>query len=329
VNVNTVNLFGQYDLEILRTWKGRGSYVCETPQGLFILKEYMGHVDKVAFQDRVLRQIREAGFEGAEQILPDREGNLLVKDQDGTSFVCKTYVEGRECDIRSREEVQYLTEVLAKLHRVMMLPREEACIQPLPTLSEEFEKRDRELRKARKFLKGRGQKTDFELFLYQNYELFFHQAMEVSEACARAAKQNLQEKEPEALVAVCHGDVQHHNLILKERDVHILNFERCGVGSQMRDLYRFMRKFFEKNGWSVAAGRQIVEHYQKEKPMSHEDFEQLYFRFAYPEKFWKIVNFYFNKGKSWMPGRNGEKLQALLSQEEDKQRFLQEFERYL
>ncbi len=49
---------------------------------------------------------------------------------------------------------------------------------------------------------------------------------------------------------------------------------------------------------------------------------QLYYRFAYPEKFWKIVNFYYNSGKAWIPGRNREKLENLLRQEEEKKAFL-------
>ena len=48
-----------------------------------------------------------------------------------------------------------------------------------------------------------------------------------------------------------------------------------------------------------------------------------------PDKFWKIVNFYFNKAKSWIPGYSASKLRAVLSQESDKQQFLREFERYL
>lgn len=331
MNSNAVSLLEQYELEILRTWRGRDAFVCDSAQGLFILKEYMGPREKILFQDKVCRQIRESGFTGAETILPNKEGEFLTVDTDGTAYLCKSYVEGRECNIRDREEILRMTEVMARLHKAMHLPLQETEGQQLPTLSQEFEKRGRELRKVRKFLKKRGQKTDFELFLSQNYEPFFRQAEEIARQAADMASpmENSTETQPEKPVAVCHGDLQHHNLLLKDREAFVINFEKCGTGSQMRDLYRFMRKFFEKNGWSVAGARQIVEHYQKERTMEAEDFRELYYRFAYPEKFWKIVNFYYNKGKSWVPGRNGEKLQNLLAQEAEKQHFLEEFERYL
>ena len=47
-----------------------------------------------------------------------------------------------------------------------------------------------------------------------------------------------------------------------------------------------------------------------------------YYRLAYPEKFWKIVNFYYNSRKAWIPGKNQEKLEKLVAQEKEKQKFL-------
>ena len=64
--------------------------------------------------------------------------------------------------------------------------------------------------------------------------------------------------------------------------------------------------------------------YGKEKRLSASDTLQLYYRFAYPEKFWKIANFYYNSGKAWIPGRNMEKLERLLAQRKIKKAFLEQ-----
>ena len=57
--------------------------------------------------------------------------------------------------------------------------------------------------------------------------------------------------------------------------------------------------------------------------MSAYAYIDLYYRLAYPEKFWKIVNFYYNSGKAWIPQRNQEKLDKLLAQEQQKKNFLE------
>lgn len=63
--------------------------------------------------------------------------------------------------------------------------------------------------------------------------------------------------------------------------------------------------------------------YEKAASVSAYAYIDLYYRLAYPEKFWKIVNFYYNSGKAWIPQRNQEKLDKLLAQEQQKKNFLE------
>ena len=83
-----------------------------------------------------------------------------------------------------------------------------------------------------------------------------------------------------------------------------------------------MRKLLEKSGWSETVGFELIKTYEKVRILEKEDYLQLYYRLAYPEKFWKIVNFYYNSGKAWIPGKNLEKLNKVIDQEKDKQVFL-------
>ena len=108
--------------------------------------------------------------------------------------------------------------------------------------------------------------------------------------------------------------------------MHILNFEKCIYDSPVRDLYLFMRKLLEKSGYAQNIGFELVKAYQEVRPLTQQDCRQLYYRLAYPEKFWKIVNFYYNTGKAWIPGKNMEKLARVTRQEEDKQLFLRSFQ---
>ena len=47
MNDRAVNLLEQYEIEVNRTWKGRGAILCDSNKGLLILKEYCGPADKV------------------------------------------------------------------------------------------------------------------------------------------------------------------------------------------------------------------------------------------------------------------------------------------
>lgn len=316
MNDRSVNLLDKYDIEVLRTWKGRSAVLCETRQGIFILKEYAGHRGKVVFQDALLHMIEEKGFYQAESILKNKEEELLTQDQDGISYILKTYVEGRECNVRDMEECRQAFKLLAAFHKVSC-PGEELSEILIPhSACQEFEKHNRELRKVKKYLKDRGQKTDFEICLMHSFDYFFQRALQVTEELK--LYQGEQKKG-----FICHGDYQYHNLIVSDGQMHLVNFEKCIYDSPDRDLYLFMRKLLEKSGWSENVGFELVRAYEKVRALEKEDYLQLYYRLAYPEKFWKIVNFYYNSGKAWIPGKNMEKLNKVIDQERDKQMFLE------
>lgn len=318
MNDRSVSLLENYDIEVLRTWRGRGAILCETKQGTLIWKEYSGHKEKAVFQDALLTTIKERGFKNVESILKNKEQELLSQDQDGTFYVLKTYCEGRECNVKDMDECAQAAEMLARFHRVSYMEDSFSGGSMSHPAHVEFEKHNKELRRVRKYLKERSQKTDFEIFLMKNYDYFFNLALQITEELR--FYQNKMENR-----YVCHGDYQHHNIIISDDGMHLINFEKCVLDSPVRDLYLFMRKLLEKSGWAQSVGFELVNSYEKVRPIEKEEYLQLYYRLAYPEKFWKIVNFYYNSGKAWIPGKNLEKLCKVTEQEKDKREFLDKF----
>ena len=327
MNDRAVELLEQYDIEVQNTKKARGAFLCETNLGTLIFKEYNGNQERLSVQNRLLTSIESAGHIWAEHIMTNKEGSLLVQDMDGTRYILKTYREGRECNIADRQECLEAVRLLARLHECTRVERLPGDYIPVFSPTKEYEKRNRELKRVRKYLKQRSQKSLFEIHLLQCFDTFYEQALKVSEGWkdyeAEYQQWNLDSGADSSYYTCCHGDYQYHNLLLDGNDMRVINFEKCICDSQIRDLYLFLRKLLEKNNWSLPLGNTLLEAYQKERTLSKEEQRQLYYRLAYPEKFWKIVNFYYNSGKAWIPGRNMEKFDKLLRQEKEKQSFLQ------
>ncbi|MCL2718637.1 MAG: CotS family spore coat protein [Lachnospiraceae bacterium] len=326
MNDRAVSLLENYDVEVLRTWKGRGAILCETNRGTLIFKEYLGSREKVHFHDALLAHIKEKSELKIESILKTKEGTLLIDDNDGTPHILKTWFEGRECNVRDMEECKMAVKTLASLHQVSDLRDTGILIDKVPfQIDKEFDKHNKELKRVRKFLKEKGQKSDFELQLMRTYDYFLNIALQVTEELRFFI--NELKDEPGM---VCHGDYQYHNILLTGGKMSLINFEKCVIDNPVRDLYLFMRKLLEKSNWSEAVGEGLVNVYIKEREMSKADHIQLYYRLAYPEKFWKIVNFYYNSGKAWISGKNLEKLEKLINQEKEKQKFLEGYkDKYL
>ena len=320
MNDRAVSLLDQYEIEVNRTWKGRGAILCESDQGLLIMKEYVGPVEKVKFQDYLLKHIKESGAVRVESILRTKEGEMIVYDQDRVAYIVKTYCEGRECNHRDQQECGQAVRTLANLHKVSDLSGYEILQeQPVCHIEKEYEKHNRELKKVRRFLREKSQKTDFEIYLMKHYDYFLDIALQITEELQYYAY----EEDSYEFPIVCHGDYQYHNIIQTEAGTVLINFEKCVRDYPVRDLYLFLRKLLEKNNWSQTLGDMLLESYNRERSLTDRDYSQLYYRFAYPEKFWKIVNFYYNTGKAWIPDRNMEKIEKLFAQEREKQLFLE------
>lgn len=320
-----VSILENYDLKVLRTWKGRGAILFETTKGIRILKEYIGPKEKVLIQDRLVQHLKEQGFLLVDSFERNKEDEIVSVDNDKKSYIVKEYYEGKECNIWDSEECKKVISHLRDMQGCMQLNNEIECIVLPPfCLEKEYEKHNKELKRIKNFIRGKSQKTDFEIYLMQQYDYFYDKAL-------AAYDRTLQTDWGDFHASIrrqgnlCHGDFQHHNIIMNAKGIAVTNFEKYVLDSRIRDLYLFMRKILEKNMWSAALGKELLDAYEMENPLTEQERIQLYNRFLYPEKFWKIVNFYYNSGKSWLPMRHMEKLQKLMQQEEAKEAFLNSF----
>lgn len=323
MNDRAVALLEQYDVEVLRVRKGRGAILCDTDKGCLIFKEYTGNADRIRMQNTLLQHINGLQKVAVESIMPTKEGELFVKDSDELRYVLKTYREGRECNIYDKAECMEAVRLLAHLHDCTKLPKDTEGLPHAFSQEKEYEKHNKELKRVRKYLQQRSQKSWFEISLLNAYNMFLEQALSVTEEWSGYMKSLGGEAEENAHI-YCHGDYQYHNILRSEEGWFLINFEKCIPDNPIRDLYLLMRKLLEKSNWSVPLGKELLETYEQERPISAISRIDLYYRLAYPEKFWKIVNFYYNSGKAWIPERNREKLEKLVRQEESKQYFLNE-----
>ena len=319
MNDRAIGLLEQYEIEVEQTRKGRGAVLCDTDRGLLIFKEYNGNPERLHMQNALLEMIADDGIVRAESLIPTKEGELCVRDGDGVAYLLKTYRDARECNIREREECLSAAGQLAKLHLCTQkgLPGEETA--PF-SIAGEYDKRNREMKKIRKFLHGKSQKTWFEIALMGCFDTFFEQGLEAADGW-NAYSCAFHETAPEG---ICHGDFQYHNLLFDADGWYLINFERCIRDDPVRDLHLLLRKLLEKSNWSKSLGADLINAYEKVRPLSAVSRIDLYYRLYYPEKFWKIANFYYNSGKAWIPGRNQEKLEKVLSQERAKRECLEE-----
>lgn len=350
-------VFRRYDIRVYTTYKARGALVLETDKGLLLLKSFEGLASRVEFENAIKEFLIQKGYANVDLYLRNVDGELLTEDFMGNKYVLKNWFVGEECNLKETSDVVNATTNLALMHTLMegMPIEEEVKSRNLqPSLSETFEKRNRELKRVRTYIKDKRQKNEFEMCYLNNYERFYQQGIEAAHGLHNSGYLKLYQDAIDK-VQLCHGNYTYHNVMmlrgnqpasayeLRNRGRELLDFEPClmaadmsnhvriaaatnfdkaGIGMQITDFYQFLRKVMEKNDWDIDYGSMLIDEYNQVKPMSKEEFKVLYLLLLYPEKFWKITNFYYNSRKSWVPQRNIQKLLSLQEQYEAKERFL-------
>ncbi len=253
MNDKAVNVLEQYDVTINRTFKGRGTIICDTQQGMRVLKEYRGRTEKLELLHQLQGRLNDSLR--TDTLIRNREGALFVKDIDNSIYILEEQVEGKECSYKCEEDIVKAFGAMAKLHLKFMIPASEhTYTMPVFFYADEMEKHTMECRRVKNYLKKLRSKTDFERALLQEYDYFLDRAVDVT----RRAKEESR-AEYEAYVnsngLYCHGDYQYHNVVFGKGSggayTGIINLEHFAHDSGARDFYLLFRKISEKCDWSA------------------------------------------------------------------------------
>lgn len=257
MNEKYMEALAQYDLTADSVRKGRSGWICETSQGTMLLQEYRGTMKRLEFETQVLGQVRQSGLLQVDDYIRTAEGELISLSEDGTRYTLKHWYTGRECNIRDHREVKQAVGKIAVLHQVLKkIPRQEDWSLgsiAVETATEEMERHNQELKRARNFMKNKRRKTDFERCALTNFPTFFSQAQEAAKGMAA-----LDGEYADTAPVLCHGDLDQHHMVIEEKCTAIIEYHKMHLGNQMTDLYHFVRKVMEKHEWNQKLGLELL-----------------------------------------------------------------------
>lgn len=321
----------QYNMAIRNVYRVRGAYILETDQGLKLYRNYEGSESKIGFEQSVKEHLYSTGYTNIDLYFKNQKGELITTDSMGTKYVIKSWFNGEECNLREEQDIIAASKNLANLHKHLIeitSNPEEQYEKYTYNLVTQFDKHNRELKRVRSYIRDKKQKNEFEVCFLSAYNEFYEQGIEALEILKQSNYEQLLNTCIEKKTT-CHGNYIYHNILMHGDSIATTNFEKVCIGVQMLDLYCFIRKVMEKNNWNITYGNLIINDYNKVKSITREELDILYVLLLYPEKFWKITNFYYNARKSWVPRRNIQKLQGISEQSKDKNLFLEQLKSLL
>ena len=355
MDIKYQDVFKEYDFKITGTYRIRGAHIIETNNGPRLFKRLECSANQVEFEDEIQQLLLKKGHPYVDLYVRNSKDEIITADSRGNQYVIKNWNSGTESDLRKEEDVISSVTNLARLHvllRGTCVNEKNGVSFKEKNLNTSFEKRLRELRRVRSYIRKKRKKHEFELCFLDCYDSLFAQANMANDLLKESQYNKLLE-EAISNSNICHGNYTYHNIIFldkkqrqiykkkqvnkqlcnnsyfQDRQIATNNFDKAVVGIQINDLYHFIRKTMEKNHWDISLGNKIIEAYDSTCAISKEEAELLYILLLYPEKFWKVCNHYYNGKKAWVPKRTTEKLADVNKQIISKDRFLKQLKEKL
>lgn len=350
-----------YDMQIKKMVKGRGGIILFTDRGCRLFLECTRNDGFYLRDEAVTNAVSDAGFNSVDTYVRNMDGELFTAGDDGRRYVMKNWFGGRECDVKSVNDVTEAVRTLARLHiclnvvsskgvkyvhegECQNMPRRwecmalaesedsqqeaelkasESCVHNVVQfdkgsgIRQSIDRHTKEIKKAANYMRGKKKKNEFEQIALGAIDAFYGEASEAGE-CIRSPQFDERFERMEQTNELIHGSYNYHNVFLgaESEENAVTNFEKCHNDCQIVDLYQFLRKVMEKHDWDAGVAYRLVDEYDKLKPIEDADLCLLVTLLSFPEKFWKIINQYYNAGKAWVPAKNIDKLKTVIAQNE-------------
>ena len=310
----------KYGFQVKNRYRARGAVLLDTSEGPRLLREYERIGGNFSFANEVKEILNKKGMTMTDRVVPNCEGELITEWDSGEKYIVYEWYFGEDCDYRNKKILFEAAKNLGKLHRNLSDVTAEP-VALLENICSQYERHNKEMKHVYGYMKEKKRKNEFELSALSCFQEFYHKA---KEAAKRLSESPYFLEMGGMTKDICHGEYNYHNLIVTKNGIATTNFEHAEYGIQIMDLAYFLRKIMEKNSWNSEKGKAVLEGYRSEKDLQKEELEFLLIALDYPVKYWKLLNQYINRKKTWLSGKNMEKLMGVREQENAKKEFLNE-----
>lgn len=320
------NALQHFDMKGTYVGRMRGRLMYNTGSGVVLVGEYNGSRERFEARAAVRNRLAADGI-NVSCYIKDADGSYFYESEDSTLYTVCSFCDMDECNERKLEDVCTAMRALAALHRALAgLDLQEIGLngeefQIARSLVKEYDKHNKELKMIKNYLVGRKTKTDFELLAVRECPVYLAEGLEALDRL-KASDYEIRLNEAVQNSRLCHGDFNYHNIYTNGGEYLIAGFSQMRKDLYIIDLYNFMRKLMEKYDWDIKMGYLMLREYDSVNTLSSQDVKILGAMFSYPEKFWKILNYYFNANKAWIPNKNMEKLKLVVNQNRMRREFV-------
>ena len=316
---------GRYNLDIESTAPFKDALLINTSSGKRLLRKSTLSPERILFIHGAKEHLYKNDFKNLDRYICTVDGEPYIT-YEGSCFTLTNAIEGRECNFDNRGDVISASQLLSQLHkssRGYVTPPDSISRDELGKLPFYFSKRLDEIKKIKKIAKKGKNKFDY-LFL-EYFDYYYNLGESTIQAFAETKYQSLVESARKEGI-FCHHDFTHHNIICGENGTFIVNFDFCSFELKIYDIANLLRRKMRKCNWDINEAKIIIDKYRSIEPISDDEFIVMKLILQFPQKFWRVINKYYNSRHNWSEKIFIAKFQEVIDEIESHKKFIEKFE---
>jgi spore coat protein I len=302
-----------FDIKINSITNYRDMFIANTNEGKKLIKISNLKPERINFMAEVKEHLIYNGFLNIDPNIYTNSGATCITYNDQAIYMSR-FIEGRECNLDSRDETIKCARLLAYMHKASIgytCSEKSSARSELGRLPACYRKRLDEIKKLKKdALKGK-MKFDSLMCKYVDY---FYELGEKALNLLESSEYSELVEDAKALRNISHHDFNHHNIFIQNEEMYLINFEYCCYDLKTYDLVNLLRRKMRKCQWDIGEAAVILNEYSKIESLSDRELKIMKIMLMFPQKFWRVVNKYYNSRKSWSEQSYINRLQEVIDE---------------
>lgn len=316
------DLFNKYNLNINDIVPIRNVFILCTDTGEKILKKIDYSKEELDFIIEALRYIKNKFTRIAEfDKTNDGEDYCFY---NGSLYCIMSLVSGRESDYNNPVDIELISKGIGELHDASEGFRfKDYRKNIIGKAIENFKRRYEETQFFKSIAGMHVNKSEFDDLFLNNVDICLDDIKNSIKILESSSYYKLCSEEDK--VVVCHHDLAHHNIIIKDNQAYFIDFDYAVLDLKVHDICNFINKVMRTTGFDLDKSEIILNNYLKTNNLDKRELLVLFGYLYFPEEFYTLSRDYYTRRKEWEESVFIDRLKKRIDHIEERHEFLQNF----
>lgn len=321
-----VELFKKFDLDVYDVIPVRDVFTLKTDKGDKILKKINYSVEELKFIYDAIEYIKR-NYSNVIGFYKTSDGSIYTL-WNNNIYCIMDLIDGRECEINNPVDIEIAARGIGELHKASEGFKGEFPYRNMSgKLINNIKRKKEEMGFFKKMVSLYENKCKFDEIFLENVDFYISKIDKCIELLEKSQYYKLCSEEDK--VVLCHHDLAHHNILIKDNEAYFIDFDSAIMDLKVHDLCNFISKTIKNFAFDVRRAKLIIDNYCISNSLDERELDVLYSMLNFPEDFYTISKDYYSRRKRWDENTFLYRFKKKVSYRDDMEAFLEDFREML